>query len=438
MTGAFRWLLVAALVAPTLASFVRDAWYPPAVAALWLAFAALVALRNLAGPFPAEPDWKTLAFLAPAIVGAVQLVAEATAHRRATAVEAVLWLSVAMLYVAARSVLRDTQVLERFLHATLAMGAGITAVSLMQFLTSNGRIYWLIDTDLEHVMGPFRNRNHFAAFVELMLPFALVRTFDGRNRAAYGITAAAMTLAVALGGSRMGIVLCGIEWALIAWLAGARSSHKHGLSRRLVAIALAAGTIAAGLWTTSLRDDGHRREMAASTLDLIRSRPLAGHGLGAYETVYPRVARFDNGLIVDHAHNDWLEWAAEIGIPATLPLLAIVIWLAAQLPRVPWAAGPLAVATHALVDFPLHKPALVGWFVVLVAAVAVKCENRSAYAGSGIAAPFTASQSSSDCSNGFSERDTATSRAAQNASEKSRLNWNMFARSSAPGNPNVR
>lgn len=41
-------------------------------------------------------------------------------------------------------------------------------------------------------------------------------------------------------------------------------------------------------------------------------------------------------------------------------------------------------------------------------------------------------------SSGFSSRENATSRAPQNSFSKSRLYWNMLARSSAPGKPNVR
>lgn len=56
----------------------------------------------------------------------------------------------------------------------------------------------------------------------------------------------------------------------------------------------------------------------------------------------------------------------------------------------------------------------------------------------GICALWRASQVANVCSFGFSARDVDRSRAAQNSALKSRLYWNMFPRSSAPGKPNVR
>ena len=42
------------------------------------------------------------------------------------------------------------------------------------------------------------------------------------------------------------------------------------------------------------------------------------------------------------------------------------------------------------------------------------------------------------CSDGFSARVASTGRAPRKSSSKSRLNWNMLPRSSAPGNPKPR
>ncbi len=72
-----------------------------------------------------------------------------------------------------------------------------------------------------------------------------------------------------------------------------------------------------------------------ATLDMIATRPLLGHGLGAYVAVYPAYRLPEYFLrpkatnVTDHAHNELLEIAAEqglIGLAATLWLWATAVW----------------------------------------------------------------------------------------------------------------
>jgi hypothetical protein len=61
---------------------------------------------------------------------------------------------------------------------------------------------------------------------------------------------------------------------------------------------------------------------------------------------------------MNHAHNDWAEWAAEGGVLFDLPLLAMALASAAFARRSPWGLGVAIVFLHSLVDFPLQKTAL--------------------------------------------------------------------------------
>ncbi len=54
-----------------------------------------------------------------------------------------------------------------------------------------------------------------------------------------------------------------------------------------------------------------RREYSEAGLKMILARPLTGFGLGDYATVYPGFAVADDGLHINQAHNDWVQWAAE-------------------------------------------------------------------------------------------------------------------------------
>jgi O-antigen ligase len=106
-----------------------------------------------------------------------------------------------------------------------------------------------------------------------------------------------------------------------------------------------------------------RREIFASTAAMIAERPWTGYGLGTFATVYPEFARFDPGAVVEHAHNDWLEWAAEGGWPYAA--LWLLLALATLRPAVESIWG-IAVFLHALVDYPLARLGVAAWLFILV------------------------------------------------------------------------
>lgn len=111
--------------------------------------------------------------------------------------------------------------------------------------------------------------------------------------------------------------------------------------------------------------------LAASriTLDMIAERPLWGWGLGSFVHVFPFFAG-DSFLpgdtwIMQFAHNDWLQYVAELGLAGVLllagtPLLLLInchradtsparIWL--------WVAL-VSLGLVALLDFPMANPSI--------------------------------------------------------------------------------
>lgn len=110
--------------------------------------------------------------------------------------------------------------------------------------------------------------------------------------------------------------------------------------------------------------------LAASriTVDMIAERPLWGWGLGSFVHVFPFFAgdKFYPGedWVMQFAHNDWLQYLAELGVFGTFCLLATPFFLALHYrsthcsARV-WlwiALGCLGIV--ALLDFPLANPSI--------------------------------------------------------------------------------
>lgn len=106
-----------------------------------------------------------------------------------------------------------------------------------------------------------------------------------------------------------------------------------------------------------------------------RDRPWMGFGLGTFESAYPAYAIFDVGLRVNHAHNDWLEWAAEGGNPLAVVMALVALWSVRAAWQAPWGVGVVAVFLHSFVDYPMQKPALSAWLFVLLGALAAQARE---------------------------------------------------------------
>ena len=157
------------------------------------------------------------------------------------------------------------------------------------------------------------------------------------------------------------------DWALLAGVpmlfAGARGAFAAvfamGLFNRPRTVVVLAILIAPLLWlgprNLASTDSMHERvaiwSAAASSLT-----PL-GHGIGSFPTVMQPYAD-QTHRIVQHAHNDALELAIELGVPGcilALALLGMVFSRAGSTERL--VLGALGI--EAMFGFPLHAPGAV-------------------------------------------------------------------------------
>src|ERR1700730_5216975 len=216
----------------------------------------------------------------------------------------------------------------------VAIGSATAALSIVYLLTSNGRVYWVIDTlDSWRPMGPFLNANHSAVFMELLLPLAVWKALNSlRKGYLYAAASAFMYSSVIVAASRAGIVLATLEIVILLL----HSLVGRSLRRRTIVagIVLTATLIFGAVlsdWGTVLRRFQardmfqQRRELLRSTVEMIRNHPVAGSGLRTWAIVYPRFAIFEPGLAVYHAHNEWAEWMAEGGVPFVVLIWTVVL-----------------------------------------------------------------------------------------------------------------
>ncbi|MCW5983186.1 MAG: O-antigen ligase family protein [Bryobacteraceae bacterium] len=319
------------------------------------------------------------------IVGLTQHVTGATAYEFQTRSEIVYWLVAFACVFLARQLFEYRGIRNLFLQVFLYFGVAISLVAVLQYHTSDGRVFWLFPARYEDMLGPFQNRNNFTAFLELLVPLALYKALADRKRRTWYLVMAAILVAAAVASlSRTGTLLIVAETVVIFLIAAKTGLLPKGDLIRVGACAIAAAGVlifAVGwepLWGRLQSADPliYRREIMQSTVAMIRERPWSGFGLGAYQTVYPAFALFDVGLIVNHAHNEWLEWAAEGGLPLSAALLSVAVWVIGPAYRSVWGLGLVAIFVHAMIDYPLQRLGVSAWVYVLLAALAAEAEQE--------------------------------------------------------------
>ncbi|MEH6552243.1 MAG: O-antigen ligase family protein [Pseudomonadales bacterium] len=261
--------------------------------------------------------------------------------------------------------------------------------------------------------GTFVNRNHLAGYLVMCLAAGIglllsqLSTHAGEKswrdiarrwlalllspKIRLRVYLAVMVIALVLTRSRMGntafFVSMGIAGA-VALFSGRKFSFKILL---LLASLFLVDMVILGQWfgldkvvqrleQTTVASEV-RFEADDFAWEVVQDYPLTGSGGGSFYGVFPNYQGESLEGFWDHAHNDYLEFAADLGIPAALLMVAFVamaLWAGIQLQRqrhtplyrgvgftvvmtVCWAA------IHSAVDFNLQIPANAVTFVAILA-----------------------------------------------------------------------
>lgn len=256
-----------------------------------------------------------------------------------------------------------------FLRAISVGGMAVAVVAVVAHYSAPGSIFWLVPTEFEGgIFGPFVNRNQYAAWIELLLPAALYLAVT-EGRSLYAVAATAMFASVIASGSRAGAAIVCLQ--CVAAFA-ALALRRRNVARAAAAFAvLAAGGVVIFGWQElagrlEIGPETLRRDAVRASLQMARDYPLAGAGLGTWGEIYPRYAGLDTGFVMNQAHNDWAQWAAEGGVPFLLLMVLFAALLCKRALASIYGLGVIAVLLHAFVDYPMQqRPALSAWFFAM-------------------------------------------------------------------------
>jgi O-antigen ligase len=333
--------------------------------------------------------------------GIAQMVFGLSVYPYATKVELLRWGAYFILCFLAVESFRTEQHLNSFAWFLVSLGFIVSLFGIVQYFTSNGKLYWLVAPHRGGgTFGPFVYHNHFAGFVELVDPFGLGLIFSGQVRRDQLPVLTLFTIvpiaALVLSASRGGITSFFLQLVLLGFLLGFRNKHGKNLLKIASLVVVAAALIFwVGIASTVQRfedlsaSDGSavtRASMSKDTWQIFLHHPLAGTGIGTFETVYPQYASSYDGLRLDHAHNDYVELLASTGLVGGVFGFAFVVFLfrsgyanvrSAQTPggRAFYASAVAAcsgILFHSFVDFNLHLPSNAMIFLIL-AGLATSC-----------------------------------------------------------------
>ena len=294
------------------------------------------------------------------------------------------------------SYLPDTKV-KPLVMVFLGVAALQAVLGLIQYASNNPVFFFGLDPNGQSAQGTYRNRDHFAALMEMALPIGIGLTLftlgqhqrDQQNDNKHftwltlnrTLIFGSVMLLILLGGifsrSRAGVSLTIVAVILSSLIFARHIGGKQSAGITAIIATITAGfAVSIGLIPILNRFvaqdplEDARWEIFRNTLEGVRAFFPFGSGPGTFPDVYRAFQPIEQSGFINNAHNDYLELLFEMGGAAILLIAAFVLlylygwvklWGKAwdQLHFIQNAAGIgiFIILLHSFADFNLHTPA---------------------------------------------------------------------------------
>ncbi|MEL7199441.1 MAG: O-antigen ligase family protein [Pseudomonadota bacterium] len=319
----------------------------------------------------------------------------------------------------------------------VALGIVDALLGFLQLMTgASSPLYFYAITNFGSAVGILANENHSAVFSSLVMLVSVRLFMDAtwnREGPWLKIVGAAGfflgLLAVLASGSRAGfltglLALGACVVMLYLFASKSASDKKSGRAsraqkpksiklgrfesqlladpRKIAAIAAFAIIVLAALFVLSGRAAGLEAAINKDPFDDLRwgllpvlgamagEHWLLGTGFGSFDEVYHiyEPTELLRSTYINQAHNDWAQLIIEGGLPATLILVGLLVWIAKRLlltlrtlehgkaKTVFWLAAIGVIAAGSLPDYPLRTPLFQVVYVWLILALAIETKVR--------------------------------------------------------------
>ena len=409
----FGFVLICAIF--VFSTLVYGTVHQPVIAAFYLAVGTAVAAWAIDG-------WKTgtvrlprtvlpVPLLAAALYGLVQIIpfgmteAAGVEYPRtisldpfATQVTALHLLALFLFFGCVLVLLDSASRIYRMAAVITVFGFVYAFFAIIQSVLSPSKIYGIYESQSAVPFGSFVSRHNFAAFMDMAVAVPLGLLFAGAvrpdKRLLFITAAGLMGISLLLSGSRGGLVAFVAELIMLVMLTSGPRRRPVWMKIALPAL-LVAAVIGGALFvggetsltrfaeTATAKDvTTGRSHIWSVTGRVIASNLPFGAGLGAFGVAYTAYDNLSGLERVEQAHNDYMQTAADMGIPGVL-IGAAFLFLFFQHGRhivnignayrrgiaVGAFAGCFAILVHSIFDFVLHTTAISVLFLILLSLV---------------------------------------------------------------------
>ncbi len=261
--------------------------------------------------------------------------------------------------------IRTREQARTLIYAAIFTGFALATLSIIQKYSYNGKALWIWKpiTAHAHPYGPFVNRNHFAGYINLLIPLGIGMAmyeaervgmatksrlkvlkrilFDEKGSRAFVFVFVSIIMAVALflSLSRGGMIsFVGALFFMSLLLVSRRSIRRRAVT--IVFISCILGLITWFGWDPII----HRLEtfkylarqpqaewrltVWRDTIEMFKNYPLFGTGIGTYSNTFPMYKSDELFLTATHPENDYLQILSEGGIigAATAALFLVIFF----------------------------------------------------------------------------------------------------------------
>lgn len=322
----------------------------------------------------------------------------------ATFSKLLLYMSYYLIFLSVVNNIRTRGLFAAVLYAIFVSAVFQGIYGLYEFLSGNQHIFHYVKKyGLDSASGTFINRNHYAAYLELSIPLliSLVAGRISQLKAFRGNLFVRMAHALETEGSQILLILLlivlvsvglifsmsrsGISFALVSLIAFLflyrRARHK--LSTRTYLLLGVGMTAAFAVWiglnpllerfvnVTENWEEGSRWGVWKDTFVIFLHFPVVGTGGGTFADIYPMYRSFVADIVYLYAHNDYLQFLAEIGIVSIILFIAFFDLLIERLIRILHRdlnrlsiiqiaafCSLVCLGLHSLTDFSFQIPAI--------------------------------------------------------------------------------